>query len=123
MVAPPDQTDGLRRANARLAWIAAGLNQRGRFEQNPQSSAMQPRRPPQVVAMAAFDGTGPTSAMISRWQDQTRRMASGVPMPAARGSPAGPNQWFCGAPVVRARRPAYVVPFTVLARTCTASQT
>ena len=29
------------------------------------------------------------------WQDQTRRMASGVPMPAPRGSPAGPNQWFC----------------------------
>ncbi len=50
-------------------------------------------------------GTGPTSVMISRWQDQTRRMASGVPMPAERGSPAGPNQWFCGAPVVRARMP------------------
>jgi hypothetical protein len=32
------------------------------------------------------------------WVDHTRRMASGVPMPAARGSPAGPNQWFCGAP-------------------------
>lgn len=30
--------------------------------------------------------------------DQTSLMASGVPMPAARGSPAGPNQWFCGAP-------------------------
>jgi hypothetical protein len=25
-------------------------------------------------------------------------MASGVPMPAALGSPAGPNQWFWGAP-------------------------
>lgn len=25
------------------------------------------------------------------WVDHTRRMASGVPMPAARGSPAGPN--------------------------------
>ena len=37
-------------------------------------------------------GTGPTSLMISRWHDHTRRMASGVPMPAARGSPAGPNQ-------------------------------
>lgn len=28
------------------------------------------------------------------WQDQTIRIASIVPMPAARGSPAGPNQWF-----------------------------
>lgn len=65
-------------------------------------------------------------------------MASGVPIPAPLGSPAGPNlyqttflatiidfmlrrrnelirlyQWFCGAPVVLARKPAYVVPFTV----------
>jgi len=30
---------------------------------------------------------------------------SGVPMPAPRGSPEGPNQWFCGAPVVRPRMP------------------
>ena len=59
---------------------------------------------------------GPTSEMISRWQDQTMRMASGVPMPAARGSPAGPNQWFWGAPVVRARMPVYVVPLIVSAR-------
>lgn len=38
-------------------------------------------------------------------------------MPAPRGSPAGPNQWFCGAPVVRALMPAYVVPLTVCAST------
>ena len=56
--------------------------------------------------------------MISLWQDHTRRMASGVPIPAERGSPAGPNQWFCGAPVVLALIPAYVVPFTVFASTC-----
>mmetsp|Transcript_2466 Transcript_2466/g.7398 ORF Transcript_2466/g.7398 Transcript_2466/m.7398 type:complete len:281 (-) Transcript_2466:945-1787(-) len=56
--------------------------------------------------------------MISRWHDHTSLMASGVPMPAPRGSPAGPNQWFWGAPVVRPRMPAYVVPFTVLASTC-----
>lgn len=37
--------------------------------------------------------------IISRWHDHTIRMASGVPMPAPRGSPAGPNQWFWGAPV------------------------
>ena len=43
---------------------------------------------------------------------------SGVPMPAPRGSPLGPNQWFCGAPVVRPRMPLYVVPFTVFASTC-----
>ena len=29
-------------------------------------------------------------------------MASGVPIPAARGSPQGPNQWFWGAAVVLA---------------------
>ena len=40
------------------------------------------------------------------------------PSPAPRGSPLGPNQWFCGAPVVRARMPTYVVPFTVWASTC-----
>jgi hypothetical protein len=49
----------------------------------------------------AAGGTGPTSLMISRWQLHTRRMASGVPMPAPRGSPAGPNQWFCGAPATQ----------------------
>ena len=42
--------------------------------------------------------------MISRWYDHTRRIASGVPMPAERGSPPGPNQWFWGAPVVLALR-------------------
>ena len=41
--------------------------------------------PRPYVASAAPWGTGPKSEMISRWQDQTRRMASGVPMPAARG--------------------------------------
>lgn len=76
------------------------------------------RRSGQVVVAWKPEGMGPTSVMISRWHDQTRRIASGVPMPAARGSPAGPNQWFCGAPVVRARMPAYVVPFTVFASTC-----
>ncbi len=75
-----------------------------------------------VVARVAAAGTGPTSEMISRWHDHTSRMASGVPMPAPRGSPAGPNQWFCGAPVVRARRPAYVVPLTVLPSTCARRQ-
>ncbi len=39
--------------------------------------------------------------------DHTSLIASGVPMPAARGSPAGPNQWFCGAPAAgRGRRGA-----------------
>lgn len=56
-------------------------------------------------------------------QPQKRTVCtSGVPMPAPRGSPAGPNQWFWGAPVVRPRMPAYVVPFTVLASTCAPSQ-
>ena len=36
-------------------------------------------------------GVGPSSKMISRWQDHTKRMASRVPIPAPRGSPAGPN--------------------------------
>ena len=36
---------------------------------------------------------GPTSWITSRWQDQTSLIASGVPMPAALGSPAGPNLW------------------------------
>lgn len=49
---------------------------------------------------------GPKSWMTSLWQLHTSRIASGVPIPAPRGSPAGPNQWFCGAPVVRARMPA-----------------
>jgi len=69
--------------------------------------------PPQVVFSWCTGGQGPKSWMISLWQLHTSLMASGVPMPAARGSPAGPNQWFCGAPVVRARSPAYVVPLTV----------
>mmetsp|Transcript_35616 Transcript_35616/g.79173 ORF Transcript_35616/g.79173 Transcript_35616/m.79173 type:complete len:216 (-) Transcript_35616:1090-1737(-) len=63
-------------------------------------------------------GTGPKSWIISRWQDHTRRMASGVPIPAPLGSPAGPNQWFWGAPVVRALMPQYVVPLTELPSTC-----
>ena len=46
-----------------------------------------------------------SSTMTSRCDDQTNCMASFVPIPPARGSPAGPNQWFCGAPVVRARFP------------------
>lgn len=51
--------------------------------------------------------------MISLWQVQVERIASGVPIPAARGSPEGPNQWFYGAPVVLPFPPAYVVPLTV----------
>uniref|UniRef100_A0A0A9CU93 Uncharacterized protein n=1 Tax=Arundo donax TaxID=35708 RepID=A0A0A9CU93_ARUDO len=66
---------------------------------------------------AQFLGRGPMSYMISLWQDQTSLMASGVPIPAPLGSPAGPNQWFCGAPVVLARIPAYVVPLTDLPST------
>ena len=62
------------------------------------------------------DGTK-ESWMISLWQDHTICIASGDPIPHPLGSPAGPNQWFCGAPVVRARRPAYVVPFTDWAKT------
>ena len=50
-------------------------------------------------------GSGPWSMMISRCPLQVRVIASGVPMAAARGSPQGPNQWFWGAPVVRARSP------------------
>jgi len=53
-----------------------------------------------------FDGTGPVSLMISLWEVQTRRIASGVPIPAQRGSFEGPNQWFYGAPVVLALMPA-----------------
>ena len=41
-------------------------------------------------------GTGPISYMISLWQDQTSLMASGVPIPAPLGSPAGPNLNFTG---------------------------
>lgn len=37
-------------------------------------------------------GKGPKSYIISLWQDQTSFIASGVPIPAPRGSPAGPNQ-------------------------------
>lgn len=36
-------------------------------------------------------GTGPTSYMTSLWQDHTSFIASGVPIPAPLGSPAGPN--------------------------------
>lgn len=49
-------------------------------------------------------GMGPKSWMISLWHDHTMRMASGVPMPAPLGSPAGPNQWFWGAPATRQQR-------------------
>ena len=59
---------------------------------------------------------GPTSWITSRWCDHVNWIAYGVPMPAPRGSPEGPNQWFYGAPVVRARKPAYVTPLTVMPR-------
>lgn len=38
-----------------------------------------------------FCGKGPISCIISLWQDQTSLIASGVPIPAPLGSPAGPN--------------------------------
>mmetsp|Transcript_24500 Transcript_24500/g.63877 ORF Transcript_24500/g.63877 Transcript_24500/m.63877 type:complete len:413 (-) Transcript_24500:583-1821(-) len=54
-------------------------------------------------------------------------MASVVWMPPDRGSPAGPNQWLAGAPVVRPLRPTYVVPLTDRASTvdtkCVSSET
>jgi hypothetical protein len=59
---------------------------------------------------------GPISVTISLWCDHTSLIDSAVPIPAPLGSPAGPNQWFYGAPVVLALKPAYVVPFTVLER-------
>jgi hypothetical protein len=62
--------------------------------------------PLQLVTSASPTGPGPKSLMTSLWHDHTSLIASGVPIPAPRGSPAGPNQWFCGAPVVRARMPA-----------------
>lgn len=37
------------------------------------------------------EGNGPLSYMISLWQDHTSLIASGVPIPAPLGSPAGPN--------------------------------
>jgi hypothetical protein len=54
-----------------------------------------PRLANQVAeGSAQLLGTGPMSYMISLWQDQTSLMASGVPIPAPRGSPAGPNLDF-----------------------------
>jgi len=61
--------------------------------------------------------TGPTSLITSLCEDQTLKIASGLPIPAPLGSPQGPNQWFYGAPVVLALFPAYVVPLTVFPRT------
>jgi len=56
---------------------------------------VSPRLANQVAeGSAQLLGTGPMSYMISLWQDQTSLMASGVPMPAPRGSPAGPNLDF-----------------------------
>ena len=46
-----------------------------------------------------------SSLIISLWFDHVWIIASGVPIPALLGSPQGPNQWFCGAPVVRAFSP------------------
>ena len=44
------------------------------------------------VGRGCVQSVGTSSSWtISRWQDQTILMASGVPMPAPRGSPAGPN--------------------------------
>ena len=43
--------------------------------------------------------------------------ADGLCKPADLGSPDGPNQCCCGAAVVRARMPAYVVPLIVLPNT------
>lgn len=40
------------------------------------------------------EGNGPISYMISLWQDHTSLMASGVPIPAPLGSPAGPNLYI-----------------------------
>lgn len=62
--------------------------------------------PFQLCARFAERSIGPVSRMMQRGELHVRIIASGVPMPAARGSPDGPNQWFCGAPVVRARIPA-----------------
>lgn len=50
-------------------------------------------------------GAKAVSWMISLCVVQTERMASGEPIPAPRGSPHGPNQWFYGAPVVLALKP------------------
>lgn len=41
--------------------------------------------------ISQFLGMGPISYIISLWQDQTSFIASGVPIPAPLGSPAGPN--------------------------------
>ena len=48
---------------------------------------------------------GPISVTISLWWLHVYLIAYGVPIPAPLGSPLGPNQWFCGAPVVLAYIP------------------
>ena len=45
-------------------------------------------------------GRSPISLMISLWVVQVPRIASGVPIPPALGSPHGPKKWLAGAPVV-----------------------
>lgn len=60
-------------------------------------SRLHPAHHHDVLSLDA-SGSGPQSVMTSLWHDHTSLMASGVPMPAPRGSPAGPNQWFWGAP-------------------------
>jgi hypothetical protein len=45
-------------------------------------------------------GKSPISLMISLWVVQVPRIASGVPIPPALGSPHGPKKWLAGAPVV-----------------------
>jgi hypothetical protein len=52
-----------------------------------------------------YGGAVSVSWIISLWQVQVERIASGLPIPALLGSPHGPNQWFYGAPVVLARIP------------------
>lgn len=65
---------------------------------SPWNGMVSPRLPNQVAEGSAQHlGTGPMSYMISLWQDQTSLMASGVPIPAPRGSPAGPNLDFYSA--------------------------
>jgi|MDSY01.2.fsa_nt_gb hypothetical protein len=44
-----------------------------------------------ALGVRQSSATVPWSAMTSRWQDHTSWIACGVPMPAPRGSPAGPN--------------------------------
>lgn len=55
---------------------------------NPRSVRVRPQL---EGGISHFSGNGPTSYMTSLWQDQTSFIASGVPIPAPLGSPAGPN--------------------------------